>query len=266
MNEKEKDLKKIENVQKKPDYFTIMPAVIRYDNRLRANEKILYSEILTLSRKNGYCYASNKYLSELYGVSTTIISKWISNLIKYGYLISENEYKAGTNYILRRKLYPANVNDILNKSSIYMEQMFNDHIEQKFNDHIEQKFKDNNTSINKMNNNKSNNSRAEPDNASKIPYKEIIEYLNKKADRDYRATSDKTRSLIKARVNEGFTLDDFKTVIDNKVLSWKGKADWDKYLRPQTLFGNKFESYLNEKPVVSDYDRSREEFLKGSTW
>lgn len=109
-------------------------------------------------------------------------------------------------------------------------------------------------------------SRAEHDRAHKIPYDEIIKYLNSKADREFRSTTKKTQSLIKARYREGFDLDDFKTVIDNKTATWKGKPEWDKFLRPETLFGTKFEGYLNEKPVVSDYEKSREEFLEGSTW
>lgn len=256
MNEKDKELKKTENIKSNPDYFTIMPAIIRYDDRLRANEKILYSEILTLSRKNSYCYASNKYLSELYGVSITIISKWISNLIKYGYLVSENEYKAGTSYILRRKLYPTNVNDILNKSSTYIEQMFNNDIEQKFNDHIEQKFKDNNTSINNISNKKNNNSRADEKNDELI--NQVVNYLNERTGKDFKATTKQTASLIKARVRDGYTLDDFKKVIDTKTNQWQSKPDMNKYLRPQTLFGTKFEAYLQEYSYNNRFNNSNE--------
>jgi uncharacterized phage protein (TIGR02220 family) len=76
---------------------------------------------------------------------------------------------------------------------------------------------------------------------------EIVSYLNEKASTKYRSSSAKTKTLIKARMNEGFTVDDFKTAIDNKCISWLN-TDMDKFLRPETLFGTKFESYLNEKP------------------
>lgn len=76
--------------------------------------------------------------------------------------------------------------------------------------------------------------------------KDIVAYLNLKANTNYKASSEKTRSLIKARINEGFTLEDFKTVIDKKVLLWAKDLKMSAYLRPETLFGNKFESYLNE--------------------
>ena len=79
-----------------------------------------------------------------------------------------------------------------------------------------------------------------------VPYSEIIDYLNKKAGKRYKSTIQKTQSLIKARMNEGFSVDDFKTVIDKKCAEWAG-TDMDKYLRPETLFGTKFESYLNSK-------------------
>ena len=81
-----------------------------------------------------------------------------------------------------------------------------------------------------------------------IPYEEIINYLNFKASTNYRASTKKTQTLIKARFNEGFTLEDFKKVIDNKAADWLGNKDMEQYLRPETLFGTKFEGYLN-KPV-----------------
>ena len=76
---------------------------------------------------------------------------------------------------------------------------------------------------------------------------EIIGYLNKRVGTHYRATTRKTQALIKARLNEGFTVDDFKQVIDNKAEAWLGDQKMEKYLRPETLFGTKFEGYLNER-------------------
>ena len=70
-------------------YYITIPTEIRKDNRLRANEKILYGEILALSNKQGYCTAINEDLAELYGVTTRIISLWISNLVEHGYLHRE---------------------------------------------------------------------------------------------------------------------------------------------------------------------------------
>lgn len=77
------------------------------------------------------------------------------------------------------------------------------------------------------------------------PYKDIISYLNEKAGKNYKASSRKTKDLIDARLKEGFTLEDFKIVIDNKCAQWLHDAKMQEYLRPSTLFGTKFEEYLN---------------------
>lgn len=79
-------------------------------------------------------------------------------------------------------------------------------------------------------------------------YSSIINYLNKQANTRYRVNNKKTKTLIKARLNEGFTEDDFYKVIDNKVNEW-ANTDMNKYLRPETLFSQKFEGYLNQKEV-----------------
>lgn len=76
---------------------------------------------------------------------------------------------------------------------------------------------------------------------------EIVNHLNRRAGTQYRATTANTRKLIKARLNEGFTVEDFKLVIDKKCSDWLNNRDMAKYLRPETLFGPKFESYLNAK-------------------
>jgi len=79
-----------------------------------------------------------------------------------------------------------------------------------------------------------------------IPYKEICEYLNNRAGTNYKHSTKKTKDLIKARFNEGFNLDNFKEVIDKKCVEWMN-TDMQKYLRPETLFGTKFEGYLNQQ-------------------
>lgn len=80
-----------------------------------------------------------------------------------------------------------------------------------------------------------------------IPFSEIIDHLNQKTGSAYRATGKKTRMLIKARWDEGFRLEDMKKVIDLKTAEWLNDPKWRNFLRPETLFGTKFESYLNQK-------------------
>ena len=79
-----------------------------------------------------------------------------------------------------------------------------------------------------------------------VKVKEIIDYLNSVLGTSYRASSKKNTSLIHARLNDGFTIDDFKAVIDKKAAAWRDDPKMAKYLRPETLFGTKFEGYLNE--------------------
>ena len=96
-----------------------------------------------------------------------------------------------------------------------------------------------------------------------VPYSEIISYLNEKAGTNFKHTTKSTQTKIHARFAEGFTVDDFKTVIDNKCAEWLN-TDMQNYLRPETLFGTKFEGYLNSKATkrpniqnntMSDNDR-----------
>ncbi|HDR4885209.1 TPA: conserved phage C-terminal domain-containing protein [Bacillus cereus] len=82
-----------------------------------------------------------------------------------------------------------------------------------------------------------------------IPYEEIILYLNEKANKSFKHHTTKTRALIKARWQEGFILSDFKKVIDQKIAQWITDARMHQYVRPETLFGTKFESYVNEEMV-----------------
>ena len=83
------------------------------------------------------------------------------------------------------------------------------------------------------------------------PITEIIDYLNLKTNKNYKTTTQKTRALIKARMNEHFTVDDFKIVINKMCTEWMG-TNMEKYIRPETLFGTKFEGYLNQPLTKSE--------------
>ena len=91
--------------------------------------------------------------------------------------------------------------------------------------------------------------QAEPDD---IPYKEIITYLNEKTGRDYKPAAAKNKKPIHARWQEGYRLQDFKKVIDNKCFSWGNDPKMSQYLRPETIFGPKFDGYLNENSIPSN--------------
>lgn len=117
-------------------------------------------------------------------------------------------------------------------------------------------------------------SRAKPDSRSAhsthlAERKEIIAYLNNKLGTSYRAGAKKNAERMNARLNEGYTVDDFKKVIDNKYADWADSPKMARYLRPETLFSPKFEGYLNEKQVTSgnqdepDYEASLREWNEG---
>ena len=92
-----------------------------------------------------------------------------------------------------------------------------------------------------------NNSKRNKNNNNQDIYITIIEHLNSKAGTHYRAGSKATQQHINARLAEGFKVEDFKRVVDNMCIEWIN-TEWEQYLRPSTLFGTKFENYLNRKP------------------
>ena len=97
------------------------------------------------------------------------------------------------------------------------------------------------------------------------PYKDVINYLNQQTGKHYKSTTKKNQTVIRARTDEGFTLDDFKQVINKKVDEWKG-TDMEKYLRPETLFGTKFEGYLNQQLQPSGMDQLNRMKYDESYW
>lgn len=89
----------------KPSYYAIIPASVRYDKELRPNEKLLYGEITALCGVNGYCWGTNQYFADLYGVSDRMVREWISHLKERGYIDIKMIYKEGTKEVLERRIY-----------------------------------------------------------------------------------------------------------------------------------------------------------------
>ena len=102
-------------------------------------------------------------------------------------------------------------------------------------------------------------------NPTTYPYRDVIDYLNQRTGKNYKSTTKKNQTVIRARSDEGFSLDDFKRVIDNKVAEWKG-TKMEKYLRPETLFGTKFEGYLNQELQPSGMDQLERMKYDESYW
>ena len=119
-----------------PGYYAVIPSTVRYDSRLSANAKLLYGEITSLCNEFGYCYATNTYFAELYGVTKVSISKWINQLIEYGYIVSKLEYVENSKEIKQRYLF---VNDAYTP----IKEKFNTPL-RKIKYPIKEKFKENN--------------------------------------------------------------------------------------------------------------------------
>ena len=153
-----------------PSYYSILTANVRYDKELKANEKLLFSEITALSNRNGYCHANNNYFANLYNVSKTSISNWINHLKERGYLKVEM-IKDGKE-IKERRLFPIST-PIKEKFNTPSKNLY-EGIKEKFNTPIKENFKENNTSIN---NTSTNNTSAGTQSASsENPFDLIHEY------------------------------------------------------------------------------------------
>lgn len=200
-----------------------IPKEIWLDKNLSWMEKLFITEIDSLDKERG-CYASNGYFSEFFDITKSRCSQIISSLKNKGYI--------SVQLLMNDKNVQERVVRILNEGIKNIKQGIKK---------TKEGYLENCESNNTLHNNTSNKDN--------IPYLEIIDYLNSKSGSHYRNT-DSTRRLIHARISEGFTKEDFFKVIDNKVSSWTG-SEFEKFIRPQTLFSPKFESYLNEKPIDS---------------
>ena len=101
----------IQNEINRIGYFAVIPATVLFNNELKPNEKLLYALITALSNKEGYCYASNKYLGEKLGVDHKTVSRWIANLRRYNYLVIDIIRNEQQEIIQRKNHYPYILNN-----------------------------------------------------------------------------------------------------------------------------------------------------------
>ncbi len=131
-------------------YYSILTADVRYDKRLKPNEKLLFSEITALSNKRGYCNASNNYFAQLYDVTTVTASNWVNHLKDRGYIDVEMIYDG--KQIKERRIF-VNSNTIKENFNTPKEKV-EDPIKNNLKRGIKEKFKENNTSKNNTSKNK----------------------------------------------------------------------------------------------------------------
>ena len=121
------------------NYYAVLPANVRYDKNITPNAKLLYAEITALCNDKGYCWAGNAYFAELYGVTKTSISNWISSLQKNGYIDVQFIYKENSKEIQCRHISIANNIPIQNNLNTYTKNIVGG---------IQNNFTDNNKIIN----------------------------------------------------------------------------------------------------------------------
>lgn len=215
-----------------------IPADLWFDKNLKnKNELILYLEIDSLSTKEQTCFASNNYLANFMGLSTGRVSQLISSLEEKGYIRTEKVYsKKNPKQVEKRYIYP------VRKLSRGVVNKLNDPSKFSKEGYLENA-KDSVLGLdNKKHSTKDIVEQARP----APPYTQIIDYLNQKAKKHFKY-AETSKKHIRSHWNEGYQLTDFKKVIDIKCIDWLNDPKMNEYLRPATLFGPKFESYLNSK-------------------
>lgn len=242
--------------------FLNIPASVAHDERIKSDKTILlYGEVLSMINVTGSFYMSNKALAKRLRCTPQTVIRCVRELEKLNYIKTTIVKDEKTGAVKGRKieLRPVPINtdargdgntddstpitSVLKTPyhSCYEGGNTDDTQIEQYNKTINRTEED----IDKLSS--SENVDSEPKQKSqKIPYEKIIDYLNRKTNSHYRPTSKATRRLIKARYNEGFTDIDFKSVIDKKCAEWLQDGNMVQYLRPETLFGTKFEAYLNQ--------------------
>lgn len=197
-----------------------------------------------LANEDGWFYKTAPSLEEETGLSNHKQSKIIEELTKLGILEQENKGMPMKRYF---RINFQKIEELVFKKDLKNSNTsIKENEKQGFKNFESKDLKNSNACIEKISNNKeyiNNNLNKELNNNI---YKEAVDYLNEKAGTKYKYNSKNTTKHIKARLNDGYTLEDFKSVIDKKCSEWLN-TDMEKYLCPDTLFGSKFEKYLNQK-------------------
>lgn len=193
-----------------PNYYAIIPAKVRYDDRLRANEKLLYGEIVALSNKDGKCWASNSYFAKIYKVGTSTISTWINNLAKMGYIVLTYIYKENTNEIEKREItlieVLTNINTGIHKKEIGI------HKKEKG---YSQNPKENNTSI--------NNKKEEEEKEKKYTeeLKRAIEFYENNITIITPTVFEDMEEYFRCGISLDLMIDAMKEAVDRNKRNWK---------------------------------------------
>lgn len=204
---------------------------------------LLMGEIVSMLNVTGKFFMSNAEMAKRLRVSQSTVKNYLDLLEERGYIVRKIIYKENSKQIVGREITLGQSavlgwGNALTEGRSIAKPRVGQPTDHKKNS-IREQYKRTDKDI----------GQAEPDD---IPYKEIIDYLNKKTGRRFPATTKRNREPIHARWREGYRLEDFKRVIDNKCFSWANDPKMSAYLRPTTLFSPKFSDYLNENNIPAN--------------
>lgn len=256
----------VRDLNMREGYSAIPRGIIR-SSKISFGAKVVYGLLLDHAWNKDYCYPSIETISEYCGISERALYKYISELKEKGLLEVKRRGLGKTNlYILKRlenNDYTWERNNEEEESSV---QEMNIDTEAEVNFNSVQEVKQTSDKYKRSNKDKRNkNKKREGENTSPKKEKEqmikdVLDYLNNKTGRRFRKD---VNGFISGRIEEGYSLDDFKHVIDVKVEEWLNDDKMEAYLRPQTLFRpSNFESYYYQKKKSRrawDTGRSEEE-------
>lgn len=242
--------------------FLNIPVAAARDEKLLKYPKsiILLGEIVSMLNVTGEFFMSNSTLAKRLHCDRKTVINYINLLEKEGY-INRKIVKDSQNGAIKGRIISAGAT-LVKSASLGWCSPFHEGSEQEFTGVVNPVTPKKNNIKEQKNRTDKDIGQAEPDD---IPYKEIIDYLNKKTGRRFPATAKRNREPIHARWREGYRLEDFKRVIDNKCFSWANDPKMSAYLRPTTLFSPKFSDYLNENNIPANatpYDLKDFEDLK----
>lgn len=228
-----------ENKVNRENFIALQGWMIK-DLKLKGNELIIYACIYGFSQAENQVFnGSLQYLADWTNSTKQGVIRCLKSLTEKGYIIKTDKIINGVKFC---EYHATDLNTVLNK------------VEYPFKESLMGGIKEslpNNISFENIVDSK------------KEIYIRVCSHLNELAGTNYKPSTTATQKHINARLAEGYTVEDFITVIDKKVAEWKG-TDMERYLRPETLFGTKFESYLNAK--VSKSKQQEETKRWGGTY
>ena len=207
-----------------PEQYIVLQGWMISELKLKGNELIVYACIYGFSQADGQTFSGSlQYLADWTNSTKQGVVKCLKSLVEKGFVVKTDKVINGVKFC---EYHATKLNGVCNIVVLGIQQSSTGGMQQSL---------PNNIDIDNLSNNLKDN------------IKDIVEYLNQKTGQHFRSSTKATQQHINARLAEGFTIEDCKRVVDNMWIAWKG-TEWEQYMRPSTLFGSKFENYLNRKP------------------